>query len=124
MKIRLDSLDARLGVSEVALRPIRTPTLTPPTTTTATAALDDLRNKVDAVDLHMKNELASFGSCKARLVALEKHHGKAASPELRKRLGSLEENYNKMLSDHSDMAAKCVTHEQFAVARNHLAASL
>ncbi|KAH6870089.1 hypothetical protein BKA58DRAFT_171184 [Alternaria rosae] len=68
---RLDSLDARLSASEVAHSSIRAPSLTPPTTTTAASDLNDLRNKVDAIDLHMKNELASFGNCKDRLAALE-----------------------------------------------------
>ncbi|KAI4694869.1 uncharacterized protein J4E84_001492 [Alternaria hordeiaustralica] len=121
---RLESLDARLGVSEVAPQSIQTPTLTPPTTTTATPALDDLRNKVDTVHLQMKNELASFGSCKERLEALEEHRVTATSLKLNKRVSVLEENYNKMRNDHSDMTAKCVTHEHFGAARNSIVDSL
>ncbi|KAI4666224.1 uncharacterized protein J4E79_002261 [Alternaria viburni] len=121
---RLDSLDARLGVSEVALLSVRTPTSTPPTATTATAALDDLRNKVDATYLQMKNELASLVNCKERLVALEKPRGTAASRKLDNRICVLEENYTKIRNDHPEMTAKCVTHEQFAAARESLAASL
>ncbi|KAI4933340.1 uncharacterized protein J4E92_003006 [Alternaria infectoria] len=121
---RLDSLDARLGVSEVALNSIRTPNVTPPTTTTATAALDDPQNKVDAVYLQLKNELASLSNCKDRLVALEKHRGTPASRKLDNRVCVLEENYGKMRNDHTDMTAKCVTHEQLAAARNADAASL
>jgi len=142
---RLDSLDARLDVSEVTIQSIQTPSLTPPTTTTATSALDDPRSKVDAVYLQMKNELASlskckdrlvaleehrvtelasFGKCEDRVAALEKHRVTAASLKLNKRVSVLEENYNKMRNDHSDMTAKCVTHEQFAAARDALAASL
>ncbi|KAI4701048.1 hypothetical protein J4E89_010884 [Alternaria sp. Ai002NY15] len=121
---RIESLDARLGVSEVALHSIRTPTLTPPTTATATAALDDPQNKVDAVYLQLKNELASLSNCKDRLVALEKHRGTPASRKLDNRVCVLEENYGKMRNDHTDMTAKCVTHEQLAAARNADAASL
>ncbi|KAI4680526.1 hypothetical protein J4E81_010207 [Alternaria sp. BMP 2799] len=111
---RLDSFDSRLGVSEVALHSIRTPNMTPPTTTTATAALDDPQNKVDAVYLQLKNELASLSNCKDRLVALEKHRGTPASRKLDNRVCVLEENYGKMRNDHTDITAKCVTHEQFA----------
>ncbi|KAI4604595.1 hypothetical protein J4E83_011066 [Alternaria metachromatica] len=121
---RLESLDARLGVSEVALHSIRTPNMTPPTTTTATAALDDPQNKVDAVYLQLKNELASLSNCKDRLVALEKHRGTPASRKLDNRVCVLEENYGKMRNDHTDMTAKCVTHEQLAAARDSLATSL
>ena len=121
---RLESLDARLGVSEVALHSIRTPNVTPPTTTTATAALDDPQNKVDAVYLQLKNELASLSNCKDRLVALEKHRGTPASRKLDNRVCVLEENYGKMRNDHTDMTAKCVTHEQLAATRDYLAASL
>jgi len=121
---RLESLDARLGVSEVALHSMQTPTLTPPTTATVNFALDGLRTKLDAMDLCMKNEVASVRICKERLVALEKHRGTATSRKLDNRVCVLEENYNKMRNDHTDMTAKCVTHEQFAAARVTDAASL
>jgi len=111
---RLDSLDARLGVSEVALHSMQTPTLTPPTTATVNFALDGLRTKLDAMDLCMKNEVASVRICKERLVALEKHRGTPASRKLDNRVCVLEENYGKMRNDHTDMTAKCVTHEQLA----------
>jgi len=124
MTTRLDSLDARLGVSEVAIKSIQTPSLKPPTTATATSALDSLRNKLDAIDLCMKNEVASVRTCKERLVALEKHRGTAASRKLDNRVCVLEENYGKMRNDHTDMTAKCVTHEQLAATRDYLATSL
>ena len=98
--------------------------MTPPTTATATSALDGLRNKVDTIDLLVKNDLASIGSCKNRLVALEKHRGTAASRKLDNRICVLEENYGKMRNDHTDMTAKCVTHEQLAATRDYLATSL
>ncbi|KAI4646391.1 uncharacterized protein J4E78_009313 [Alternaria triticimaculans] len=121
---RLDSLDARLGVSEVALHSMQTPTLTPPTTATVNFALDGLRTKLDAMDLCMKNEVASVRICKERLVALEKHRGTPASRKLDNRVCVLEENYGKMRNDHTDMTAKCVTHEQFAAVSDALTTSL